>query len=1186
MNTRTRTGPDTGETRSTHAHASRAFFAVCGTKQIFMGLVLAVAMMVPHRTLAAGPAPVNLGSTAHFMILAGAAVTTTGGGTVNGDVGASPITGAAIGIPPSQVNGIIYAVDDTGTQAPNVVIAPALLTAAKGDLTLAYNDAAGRTPVPTGPFLDPNGGNIGGLNLVPGLYKFTATALITGADVTLTGGPDDVWIFQIGSDLQVGSGIHVILAGGALARNIFWQVGTSAVLDTSSVFKGTIIADQAITMKTSSAMEGRALAFSAGVTYNGQGGSLPNVPLTIISEHGTGTPPAGSYVNAYGATLTNRITGTETLGGTQYVAAGWSMTGNGPASGSGTNMVMIQTNGATLTWQWGTNYMLNASASTNGSVTGSANGFYVAGSAVVVTSVPSLGYHFAGWTGNVSGPTNAMVQTLTMGQARTVVAHFTLEQTMLLTIVSEHGTGTPPVGDYANAYGTTLTNLITGTETLGGTQYVATGWSMTGNSPASGSGTSMVMVQTNSAALTWQWGTNYQMSASAGPNGSVIGSANGFYAVGSVPSVAAVPNAGYHFTNWTGNVSGPTDADVQTLTMNQARTVVAHFTRDAAVQVVLTVVSAHGAGLPTAGIYTNVYGTTLTNRITGAETLGGTQYVDTGWSMAGNGPASGSGTNMVMVQTNSAVLTWQWGTNFLLNASASTNGSVAGSANGFYAAGSTVVVTSAPSLGYHFAGWTGNVSGLTNAAAQTLTMDQARTVVAHFALNPVQPKPKLPAWLKPTTATTTYTFNGWAQGTGQNDWANDKGIATMTVTVRPGKEAAITGKFMQGSQQYAFTATGYDTNSAGIYVLHASYRAGAERGDLTLSIMGDAVYTENIPMDLQLYRNTFTGATPVNGYYTVALPSLDGLAGSGYVTLTVGSKGSVKGAGKLGDGMAHSFSTTLLQIPNWFWNEKTDDWVQTNPVYVAVLSALPSTYKGGYLFGLVEFAAETNQNKTIVRLSDTNAPVRWVNDDPRATSNYGAGFERALGVTGGYYTSTELLQTYYIGNVPEVADLKYTFIGAIPEKLSIQAAEWNPGGLVISGFKAPGADRPKKIVGGVWPNVYDYTSAAADSNHDGILNTTGLAISFTKPTGIFRGTFNVYYDAVTRENPVNGVQTVTHTDKKVAFQGVVLPAREELDDGIEGRGYFLMSDKSSYENIAGRVIPYNFNWSYDFLLTK
>lgn len=248
--------------------------------KMFLGVAALVAAQLPAN--AAGPAPVDLKSAGRFAILSGAAITTTGGGSIQGDVGASPIAGAAIHLTQAQVTGTIFAVDATGPAGS--VIDPALLLAAKGDLTIAYNDAAGRTPVPSGPFLNPGAGNIGGLNLIAGLYKFTGTAMVTGAHVTLTGGPDDVWIFQIASDLQVGSGIHVILAGGAQSRNIFWQVGTSATIGTSAVFKGTILADQSITMNTSSTMEGRALAFSAGVTFNGEAGGLPMPPAPVFTD--------------------------------------------------------------------------------------------------------------------------------------------------------------------------------------------------------------------------------------------------------------------------------------------------------------------------------------------------------------------------------------------------------------------------------------------------------------------------------------------------------------------------------------------------------------------------------------------------------------------------------------------------------------------------------------------------------------------------------------------------------------------------------------------------------------------------------------------------------------------------------------------------------------------------------------
>ena len=157
-----------------------------GTETPSGDLSLPQPLVAPHGALlAAGPPPVDLGSAARFTILAGAAITTTGGGIINGDVGASPIAGSAILLTQAQVNGTIFAVDTSGPAGS--VIAPALLLAAKGDLTTAYNDAAGRTPVPSGDHLNPGAGNIGGFNLVPGLYKFTGTASITGADLTLIG---------------------------------------------------------------------------------------------------------------------------------------------------------------------------------------------------------------------------------------------------------------------------------------------------------------------------------------------------------------------------------------------------------------------------------------------------------------------------------------------------------------------------------------------------------------------------------------------------------------------------------------------------------------------------------------------------------------------------------------------------------------------------------------------------------------------------------------------------------------------------------------------------------------------------------------------------------------------------------------------------------------------------------------
>lgn len=239
-----------------------------------LSALLMVAVIISGVATAQAQLPVNLGSTSNFAILAGASVSNVPISSVTGNVGLSPAAGSGItGFGAMEITGIVYTVDVSGPAGSTM--APTMLTAAKGDLTIAYNAAAGRTPVPSGTFLDPGTGNIGGLTLIPGLYKFTSTASITGSNVTLSGNATDVWIFQIATALNVGNGIHVILTGGAKAANIFWQVGTSATLGSTSVFKGTILADQSISLNTGAVVEGRLLASSASVTLASSTVTLP-----------------------------------------------------------------------------------------------------------------------------------------------------------------------------------------------------------------------------------------------------------------------------------------------------------------------------------------------------------------------------------------------------------------------------------------------------------------------------------------------------------------------------------------------------------------------------------------------------------------------------------------------------------------------------------------------------------------------------------------------------------------------------------------------------------------------------------------------------------------------------------------------------------------------------------------------
>jgi hypothetical protein len=211
-------------------------------------------------------AAVNLGTAANFVILAKTKVSTTGTTHVTGDIGISPaaatfITGFALTLPAAGafstsalVTGNIYA---PGYAAPT----PANLTTAVGNMEAAYTDAAGRT-LPD--FTELYTGNLGGKTLSSGLYKWTNNVSVPSS-VVISGSATDVWIFQIAGNLNVSSAVNVTLTGGALAKNIFWQVAGTATFGTTSHFEGIILSKTGITFQTGASINGRALAQTAVV---------------------------------------------------------------------------------------------------------------------------------------------------------------------------------------------------------------------------------------------------------------------------------------------------------------------------------------------------------------------------------------------------------------------------------------------------------------------------------------------------------------------------------------------------------------------------------------------------------------------------------------------------------------------------------------------------------------------------------------------------------------------------------------------------------------------------------------------------------------------------------------------------------------------------------------------------------
>jgi len=287
---------------------------------------------------------VGLGSTSNFSVLAGSAITNVPTSAIAGDVGLSPAAGTSYtGLTAAQVTGTIYAVDAAGpTGSTNNA---ALLTTAKNDLVTAYNDAAGQTPNST------VASELGGTTKTAGIYNSAdGTFGITG---TLTldaqGNANAVFIFKTASTLITAGSSAVVLANGAQACNVFWQVGSSATLGTNSTLKGTILALTSATLTTGAKVEGRVLARNGAVTLDSN--TFTKATCAAASTTPAAASSTASSTSSTAATGAASTTTSGTAASTKLPGAGLApSTNETPWAALATALVLVVTLGSLSTF--------------------------------------------------------------------------------------------------------------------------------------------------------------------------------------------------------------------------------------------------------------------------------------------------------------------------------------------------------------------------------------------------------------------------------------------------------------------------------------------------------------------------------------------------------------------------------------------------------------------------------------------------------------------------------------------------------------------------------------------------------------------------------------------------------------------------------------------------------------------
>jgi uncharacterized repeat protein (TIGR02543 family) len=768
-------------------------------------------------------------------------------------------------------------------------------------------------------------------------------------------------------------------------------------------------------------------------------------------------------------------------------------------------------------------YTVIFSAGTGGTLTGqTTQTVSVNGSCTQVVAAPNTGYHFVNWTGGITSTSNPLtIQNVTANM--TVTANFAIN-TYTVTF-NLNGKGARTGG------GNLVQTVNHGNAATAPTLVASPGWTFTGWDKAFDNISSELTVNAQYSAATYT--VTYDAEGGTVSPPSKIVTYNAAYGTLDIPT-----RNGYTFAAWwTGDNGTGTQVTQMTTVINTANhTIYAKWTVNS---YTVTYDAQGGTGSPASKSVTfgSAYGALPSPARNG--------YAFAGWwtGVNGTGTKLSSATIVSNAANHSIYAKWVV---------------------------SAVGVALETPIPPEFKGLKVTVKGLPAGLRYDVSSGKIIGV-------PTKPGVYIVEISAPGVPTRTITISAgalplWAQGTfdgtvaldlidNADSWNNYPGTATMTVT----SLGKITGKLSAGGKSCTFTAASYSpTDEAGVLGFEAIAKIGTTSVPLSFRVSqptvllgskADGTYEgTDIKCEIHMYRNVWKDSDMLSvladyvGYYTAVLPGVAEY-GSGYLAMTVDKTGGIKTTGKLADGTALSLSGTLI-----FRNE---------PACVfAVIYASPASYQGGCIFGLAEFVKLADHSYLTLNPMD-DIPFIWENRNAHATSVNGGIFKQELELTGGWYKKVGNLHDYYqymnltLDSDPGAVDPVLT-VGAYP----YDSAWWNFTDILLkpitnssgfmTGISAPSAGLPSKISGNKW----DY----GDKDD----NTVGLKIGFNRATGIFKGSFKSWFDYGT-----------THTYKSISYEGVLTPERNDKEDGVEGRGFFLWSDPSP---------GYPFKWSYDLLI--